>query len=47
MDLKPDVPYCADSCGRPATTERLVGIVVGRDDFSELVELVCVDCERK
>jgi hypothetical protein len=47
VDLRPDVPYCADSCGRPATTERLVGIIPGSDDFSELVELVCVECERQ
>lgn len=43
-----DVAYCADSCGRVATTERLTGIIVtGGGLFAELVELVCVDCERE
>jgi hypothetical protein len=39
-----DIPYCADSCGRAATTERLVGPIGETSDFSELVELVCVHC---
>lgn len=39
-----DVPYCSDSCGRPATYERLVGVVnvaIDADGFCEAVELVC------
>lgn len=32
-----DVPYCADSCGRPATYERLDGMI----GDCEVVELVC------
>lgn len=51
-----DIPYCADSCGRAATTERLVGVFVPQSElsnlsessdlsgFDELVELVCVHC---
>lgn len=39
MSVDPDV-LCADSCGRPAVTERLWGMV----GDSELVDLVCQDC---
>lgn len=35
-----DTPYCADGCGRPATTERLDGMV----GDTECVELVCESC---
>lgn len=40
--------YCADGCGRTATTERLISVIpTGEQDFIELVELVCVECERR
>lgn len=32
--------YCSDGCGRPATTERLEGMI----GDSEVVELVCPHC---
>lgn len=38
--IEPDADVrCADSCGRIATDERLVGIT---DDGTEISELVCV-----
>jgi hypothetical protein len=47
MTIYEAVAYCADGCGRPATTERLISVIpTGDQDFIELVELVCVDCER-
>lgn len=42
-----DIAYCADGCGRLATTECLISVIpTGDQDFIELVELVCVVCER-
>ena len=44
-----DTALCIDGCGREATTERLVGIIMTDDgqDFIELAELCCVYCVDK
>lgn len=43
----PDV-LCVDSCGRPATDERLTGVIPdGRGNVTEMVELVCTECARR
>lgn len=44
MTTPDDDVRCADSCGRVATCERLVGIT---RDGDEIVELVCVDHDRE
>lgn len=41
-----DEPFCIDGCGRPATDERLSGIIMANEDFVEVVELVCTECSR-